>query len=58
MRIAESYRPQQSHHVCREHYDGTLPLPADAPSLGQVLDARDTVPCEFCEAQETAQDDD
>lgn len=47
MIVREAYRAVE-HAVCRDHYHGHKPLPTDAPVLGQVQDARDDVPCEFC----------
>lgn len=53
MIVREAYR-NVDHAVCRDHYHGTRPLPADAPVLGPVQDARDDVSCEFCEADALA----
>lgn len=47
MIVREAYRDRR-HRVCREHWHGAKPLPADAPVLGPVIDSR-SCGCEFCE---------
>lgn len=47
MIVREAYRDCE-HAVCRGHYNGELPMPDDAPPLGEVQDARDHEPCEWC----------
>ena len=42
----EAYRNVR-HSVCYPHYKGTKPLPAHAPALSPVEDAREA-DCEFC----------
>jgi len=37
--------------VCRGHYNGTVPLPDDAPPLGPVVDARDNGGCDYCTSE-------
>jgi hypothetical protein len=51
MIVSEAYNSNATHSVCHEHYDGRKPLPADFASLGPVLDARCTRPCEACQQQ-------
>lgn len=50
MIVSEAYRTDRTMSLCRDHYDGRKPAPADAAPPGQVQDARDDVPCEWCEA--------
>lgn len=47
MIVREGYR-NRTHVVCRDHWHGRKALPADAPSLGPVEDARESGRCEFC----------
>ena len=57
MIVREAYRARE-HAVCRRHYNGELPMPADAPQLGEVQDARDHEPCEWCHVREDVPFDD
>lgn len=50
MVVAEAYRLNITHVVCRDHWHGRKPMPSDAPALGRVEDARNHGGCEFCAA--------
>lgn len=57
MIVREAYR-DRSVACCRGHYNGELPMPADAPPLGEVQDARNHEPCEWCHVREDVPGDD
>lgn len=58
MRVREAYR-DVTHECCAAHYDGTKPLPADAPVFGPILDARRQAShpsqCDFCLQQDASE---
>ena len=51
MIVREAYR-DVTHRICRDHYSGVKSLPANAPPLGPVEDARDTG-CQWCERSDS-----